>query len=258
MIAMGPPGPGPPDSPRSDDRLARPPMIPFLRSTIAAKLAMAVTGLLLTGFVIGHLSGNFLLFAGQNAINDYAQFLKKNPALLWGARIGLLVVFVLHILLAVQVKRGHRAARPIGYAFSRTVQADSASRTMLLSGLVILVYVIFHLAHFTLGYVDPESFHLRETLADGTTRHDVYNMVVAEFSNVGIVVVYIAGMVLLGMHLSHALKSVLQTLGLRSSALAPRVEFAASLVGWALAVAYSTIPAAVLLGLVTATTGEAS
>jgi succinate dehydrogenase / fumarate reductase flavoprotein subunit len=116
-------------------------MIPFLRSTLAAKLGMAVTGLLLTGFVIGHLSGNFLIFAGQDAINDYAEFLKKNVGLLWSARIGLLVVFAVHILLAIRVRNGNRSARPTRYAYEDTVQASAASRTMILSGLVILAYV---------------------------------------------------------------------------------------------------------------------
>jgi succinate dehydrogenase / fumarate reductase cytochrome b subunit len=233
-------------------------MIPFLRSTLAAKLGMAVTGLLLTGFVIGHLSGNFLIFAGQDAINDYAEFLKKNVGLLWSARIGLLVVFAVHILLAIRVRNGNRSARPTRYAYEDTVQASAASRTMILSGLVILAYVVFHLMHFTFGWIDPETYHLIEKTADGHERHDVYNMMVAEFSSVPIVCVYAIGMVLLGLHLSHALKSMLQTFGLRSPTWAPRVEWVMTLIGWLLAAAYTSIPVAVLLGIVQPTAANAS
>jgi succinate dehydrogenase / fumarate reductase cytochrome b subunit len=235
-------------------------MIPFLKSNIAAKLGMAVTGLLLVGFLIGHLSGNFLIFAGQDAINTYAAFLKKNLGLLWGARIGLVVMFVVHILLAIQVKRSHASARPIGYAFERTVQASRASRTMILSGVVILVYVLFHLAHFTLGVVDPETYHLVETMPDGAKRHDVFNMVVHEFSSVPIVAIYFVGMVLVGMHLSHSLKSMLQTLRAAQFRVgASRRVGDATLLGWLLAVGlHDSIPAAVLLGIVKATAGVRS
>jgi succinate dehydrogenase / fumarate reductase cytochrome b subunit len=233
-------------------------MFALLKSNLAAKLGMAITGLALVGFLVGHLTGNFLIFAGQDALNAYAYKLKSLPGLLWGARIGILVMFVVHILLAIRVKRSHAAARPVRYAYEKTVQASQASRTMILSGLVILAYVVFHLAHFTLGFVNGETYHLEQTMADGTKRHDVFNMVVADFQSIPIVATYLIGMVLVGMHLSHSLKSMLQTLGLRSAAWAPRVEFGCNLVGWVVAIAYMTIPIAVLLGIVQSTGGSAS
>ena len=225
-------------------------MIPFFRSTVAAKFGMAVTGLLLVGFVVGHLSGNLLVFAGQDAINDYAYFLQHNAPLLWGARIGLSVMLVTHVVLAIRVKRSHSAARPVAYAYENTVQASLASRTMAISGMVLLVYILFHLAHFTVGWVDGESYHLEQVMADGSKRHDVYNMVVRSFQYVPISLLYVLGMALLGMHLSHSLKSMLQTLGLRHAIWTPRIDVVLNLAGWVLAVGYSTIPVAVLLGIV--------
>lgn len=225
-------------------------MTAFFRSQVTAKFGMAVTGLLLVVFLIAHLSGNLLLFAGQDAFNDYAYYLKKNAPFLWAMRSGLLAVFVAHLWLAWRVKTSHRTARPVAYAYNNTVQASVASRTMILSGLVILAYVVFHLAHFTLGWITPETFHLTEKLPDGTERHDAYGMTVAGFSSIPLVLIYWAGMVVVGMHLSHALKSMLQTFGLRRSDWAPRIEFVVTLLGWLLVVAFSIIPAGVLLGIV--------
>jgi succinate dehydrogenase cytochrome b subunit len=122
-------------------------------SSLGSKYVMAITGLLLIGFVLGHMTGNLLIFAGPDALNGYAAALKARPALLWGARLGLLAVFVVHVLIGIRLALANKAARPTPYAYEDTLQASWASRHMMLTGLVLLAFVGYHLAHFTLGWV---------------------------------------------------------------------------------------------------------
>ncbi len=137
---------------------------PYFSSTVGTKVLVAVTGFLLTGFVFTHMLGNLQIFAGPAALNRYAQMLKDLGPLLWIARIGLLAVFLTHLGLAIKLKLRSRAARPVGYACPATVQASFASRSMILSGSVILLFVVFHLAHFTFGVVDSAKIASKENL----------------------------------------------------------------------------------------------
>ena len=198
---------------------------PFAVNTVGAKLLVAVTGLMLTGFVIAHLVGNLNVFAGQDAINNYALFLKKLGPLLWLARIGLLVVFLVHVLLVIKLKSMSAAARPIAYLHGRTVQASAAGRYMLLTGLVVLAFLLFHLAHFTFGWVkgaDVGGYRVNYLdLRDSSNaveggRHDVYSMVVYGFQNTVITVLYVVAQLALFLHLSHGFQSAFQTLGANS------------------------------------------
>ncbi|MEO0480612.1 MAG: succinate dehydrogenase cytochrome b subunit [Planctomycetota bacterium] len=223
----------------------------FLNSSIGAKVTMAVTGLALSGFVVGHLTGNLLVFSGREAMNDYAQWLKSLGGGLWIARGGLLAMFILHIATAIKLKRGHKQARPVGYAYQSTIQASQASRTMILSGLLVLGFVLMHLMHFTFRAIGDHGMP-EEVLADGTHRHDVFGMLVAGFENDLYVAVYTASMIVLGSHLSHGLHSLFQSLGLRHEAYTPLIEKAASAVAWLLALGFLTIPWAVRLGFVSA------
>lgn len=193
-------------------------LLPALTSTVGSKLLVALTGLALTGFVYIHMSGNLLVFAGPDALNDYAKFLKDHPVALWTGRIGLLAAFVVHIALALRLKRRNLAARPARYVREATVQASWASRHMALTGLLILVFVIYHLLHYTFGVVQsgvsssgkPMDFL---SLHDTRGRHDVYAMVVFGFRSLPIVVVYVAAQIVLGLHLSHGIASTFQSLG---------------------------------------------
>ncbi len=157
-------------------------VINLFKSSLGKKYIMAVTGLALFVFVIGHLLGNLQIFLGRDAVNTYAAFLKSVPELLWGARLGLLAMVGLHIWAAIQLTVANRSARPIGYADLRPSGASYASRTMIWSGLIVAAFIIYHLLHFTVGWVDPSFKELEETLVDGTTRHDVYAMLIAGFS----------------------------------------------------------------------------
>ncbi|MGE0128013.1 MAG: succinate dehydrogenase cytochrome b subunit [Blastocatellales bacterium] len=184
------------------------------RSSLGKKYVMAVTGLGLWVFVIIHLLGNLQIFLGPERLNAYGQALKSMPALLWGARIGLLTIGVLHVVAAAQLSRANRRARPISYADKKVVASTVAQRTMLISGLILLAFIIFHLAHFTFGWIDPEYLEFRDPLVP--SRHDVYLMMIVGFSNPLVSAFYVFSMGLLLLHLSHGVSSTFQSLGLRS------------------------------------------
>ena len=207
---------------------------------------MALTGAGLIGFTIIHLAGHFLMFAGPDAINSYAYGLKSNPAVLWGARSGLLAVFLVHILLAITLKLQNKKARgPVGYQYSNTVQASPASRTMIWTGLLVLAFLLFHLAHFTVMIVNPAYANLTDEMG----RHDVYSMMILGFQNVPTGIGYIVAMLILALHLSHGLPSMFQSLGWNS----PRFDAMFKRIGQAFAlvmfVGYSSLPVSVWLGL---------
>ena len=130
------------------------------RTSIGAKAVMAITGAMLFLFLIGHLAGNLLIFKGQDAINSYAQGLQNLGAGLWVIRLGLLAVFLLHIATAMRLHHGNREARPVAYYHEDTVKATWASRYMMMTGLVVLAFVIYHLLHFTFHQFAPRGIGL--------------------------------------------------------------------------------------------------
>lgn len=214
----------------------------LFNSPVGAKMLMAVTGLMLTGFVLAHLSGNLLIYAGPEKFNAYAQGLQSLGALLWIARGGLLAAFLLHLFLAFKLTSENKAARPIRYAHEATIEATWASRYMIHTGLVTLAFVIFHLAHYTFRVTDP-SF---ASLAEG----DVYGMVVAGFSNPVVSGFYLFAMLTLALHLRHGVSSLFQSLGLYHGNLNPITEKLGPLVAAIVFIGFSSIPLAVLAGIV--------
>jgi succinate dehydrogenase / fumarate reductase cytochrome b subunit len=202
------------------------------QSSLGKKYVMAVTGLGLFLFVIIHMLGNMQIFLGQDKLNGYAELLKSNPLVLWGARIGLLTIVTVHIVSALQLARLNRQARPVGYAVGKPVASTFAQRTIL--------------AHYTLGLVDP-SLH---TLLDSKGRPDVYGMVVAGFSNPVVSVFYIVSMGLLLLHLSHGVSSLFQSLGLRNRKTFGFFDKLAKVAALVLFLGNSAIPVAVLLKLI--------
>jgi succinate dehydrogenase / fumarate reductase cytochrome b subunit len=201
---------------------------------------MALTGLVLAGFVLGHMTGNLLMFKSPAAINAYAKWLHENVALLWTARSVLLISVFAHIWVGIQLALENRAARAGGPAAEATRRATIGSRTMPYSGVVILGFVIFHLLHFTLKAV---------ALGDVSYGDDVYKMVVAGFSCKTVAVFYIISMLLLCLHLSHGVSSVFQTLGLRNERWRGRLDVIALAYAWIVALGFISIPLAVLTGV---------
>ncbi len=205
---------------------------------------MAATGLALTGFVLIHMLGNLQIFLGRDALNHYAHFLQEATELLWLARIVLLTCFVVHIGLAVVLTLENRAARPARYRHEDTVQASLASRTMMITGLVTLAFVIYHLMHFTFAAAHPQYYYL----IDDHGRHDVYSMVVLSYRNFPIAAAYMLAMLALAFHLSHGVQSLFQSLGLNHPKYTPLLRKASAAVGLLVLFGNSVIPVACFMG----------
>lgn len=222
-------------------------------SSLGKKYLMALSGIALWIFVIGHLLGNLQVFLGPDKINAYAAFLKSQPGMLWGARLGLLVVVGMHIASAISLSAMNKAARPVEYQNGRAPHAASyASRTMLMSGLIIAAFIVYHLLHYTalvpavnLTGVDFASYH--ET-AHGADRHDVYRMLIVGFRQPVVAGFYLIAVGLLCLHLSHGLSAMCQSLGVTRIPRAVRDVYAKAF-GLLLFLGYASIPVAVLCGL---------
>ena len=198
-------------------------------------------------FVLGHLLGNLQIFLGPEWINGYAEHLRELGPLLWIIRGGLLLVVLLHIYYTIQLAIENRRARPERYRRKDTVKATLASRSMALSGLVLLAFIIYHLLQFTIRVTDPRFSVLPK---DSLGHNDVYSMMVLGFSSPLESGFYILAMFLLTLHLSHGSSSFFQSLGLNNQKLAPRLELGGKIFAWLLFFGYTSIPTAVLLGWV--------
>jgi succinate dehydrogenase / fumarate reductase, cytochrome b subunit len=221
-------------------------VLAVFRSSIGRKALMAVTGFGLLGYVIAHMIGNFQVYQGPDALNAYAKMLKGMPGLLWVVRVTLLLLFAAHIYLGITLYLENRAARPVGYVRFQYEQANIATRTMLLSGLVILVFVVFHLLHFTLGGVQPQNFAGR----DAAGRHDVYSMVVRGFRNPVITITYVVAQLVLGLHLYHAVPSMFQSIGWKHPRYNPLIEKLGLIVALLIVIGNISMPLSILFGIV--------
>ena len=219
----------------------------FYRSSIGKKMIVALTGVILMLFVIGHLLGNLQIFLGPRWVNDYAQHLRDLGPLLWAVRITLLVAVFLHIYFTVSLALDNRRARPQGYKKRDYIRASYASRHMVVSGLVVLAFVVFHLLHFTGRKFDP---HFPLLKNDPLNHYDVYSMMVYGFQNVYVSGFYVLGLFLLALHLSHGSSSFFQSLGLNDKKLTPRLAFGGRIFAWLLFAGYTSIPLAILIGLI--------
>jgi succinate dehydrogenase / fumarate reductase, cytochrome b subunit len=216
------------------------------RSAVGKKAVMAVTGILLFGFVLVHMVGNLKLYEGPQVLNSYAGFLRTvgSPAiptsgLLWLARAILLVAVVLHMWAAWQVTMMSRAARPQGYGRRDFVEASYASRTMRWGGVIILLFVVYHLLDLTFGTVNPSFRH-----------GDVYHNVVASFSVWWVAAFYVVAQVALGFHLYHGLWSLFQSLGWNHPRFNGWRRGFATAFAWIITVGNISFPLAVLAGVV--------
>ncbi len=195
-------------------------------------------------FVVGHLLGNLQIFLGADWLNAYAKHLMEWPLLLWPMRVILAICLVAHMTMGVRLAIENKAARPVPYGAKATVRASLASRTMLFSGLAISFFILFHLAHFTLGKIHPEHFHLTDALG----RHDVYSMVILSFRHVWTSFFYILAVFFLSLHLSHGASSIFQSLGLMSEKCRPLADRVAAVLSIFLFIGYASIPLASWFG----------
>jgi succinate dehydrogenase / fumarate reductase cytochrome b subunit len=218
-------------------------------SSLGKKYVMAATGLLMFLFVIGHLAGNLQVFLGPESINRYGHFLQTNPELIWPARIVLLVGLVLHVWAAVKLSQENKAARPIAYASWKPVGSTYASRTMLMSGIIIFVFIVYHLLHFTaeVRYINLTGRNFVD-FTDPEKRHDIFKMMVVGFNNPWVSAFYVLGMALLCLHLSHGVSSMFQSLGWKNKVYGPCLDKLARIIAVLIFLGYSSIPAAILFG----------
>jgi succinate dehydrogenase / fumarate reductase cytochrome b subunit len=214
----------------------------YWSSSIGKKLVVAITGIVLVLFLAGHLSGNMLMYVGREAFNEYAHFLHTmlHGAGVWIARIVLLTMLILHVVATICLTRQNRAARQ-PYEYKATIQASKSSRVMIISGLTILAFVIFHILHYTVR-VDAQLAQLGE--------NDPFEMVVVGFKNPLVVIFYIISMTLLCSHLSHGVASIFQTLGVRSKKAISAINAFAKLYTVAIWVGFVSIPISVLVGFI--------
>jgi succinate dehydrogenase / fumarate reductase cytochrome b subunit len=211
----------------------------FWRSLVGKKVIMAATGVILFLFVVGHLLGNLQIFEGPERLNAYSAFLKRTGEILWAVRLVLLAALVLHVVASVQVSLASRRARPVAYTVKKSIETSYAARTMIWSGPLIFLYVVYHLAMFTFLVTGP-----------GYSPTDVYRNEVLAFRVPAISAVYVVAILFLGLHLYHGVWSMLHTLGASNPRYRVLRRTVAPAVAIAITAGYIAIPVAVLAGLV--------
>jgi len=215
----------------------------LLDTTIGKKIVMALSGLVWFGFALGHMAGNLQIFLGPEAFNGYSVGLHEMAGLLWTARTVMFVAFVLHVITALQLIARSAAARPVGYRKLDRRKSSFASLSMKFTGITLLFFVLYHLAHFTFPGV-----------AMGAYEHQHYSMVYSNFVNgfsiPWVVALYVAAMIALGLHLYHGSVSLFQSLGVnhprRNAAIRQTAQFVALIITFG----NIFLPLSVLLGLV--------
>jgi len=225
----------------------------FLQSTLGLKLLMAATGIILVGFVLIHMLGNLQIFipfdgeSGQASIDKYGYLLKSNAVVLWGARLTLLGAVMGHIFAAVKLTNRSNSARPRNYELHRWFSDSYAVRTMRWGGVIVLLFVIYHLLHFTVG-VDAALFTKVEHCSTETCF--VRENVIRGFQQPFISVFYMIAQVALGLHLTHGVWSLFRTLGFTSSHWNERSRVLAMVVGGLITLGNIAIPLSILMGIV--------
>ena len=211
----------------------------YFRSSIGKKQMMAISGLAMVLFLFAHLSGNMLVFMGPQAINDYSDFLHHlgHGAALWATRIGLLAAVVIHFITVVQLVIENRRARQVAY--DAPLHADTrsfATKSMRVTGMIILVYIGWHLYDYTLT---PHT--MDNSVVDGVYL-GLYGHLYNSFLNPARVIGYVIAMIALGLHLSHSIQSVFQTFGFNHPVYTPKIKKASLLIGVVLAIGFSSVP----------------
>jgi succinate dehydrogenase / fumarate reductase cytochrome b subunit len=211
----------------------------FWTTTVGKKAVMAVSGVILAGFVFAHLLGNLQIFLGPDQFNGYARTLRHLPELVWPTRVILLIMVILHIWSSLQLAVVKSEARPVGYVKHTSIGSSYASRTMYLSGPVIAAFVVYHLMQFTFG-------------VGGTPyqQFDAYGNVIQGFRVPAVSIFYIIAVALLCLHLRHGLWSLFQSLGFSHPRHTPRIRRAASIIALFIFFGFVSIPVAVMLKVI--------
>jgi succinate dehydrogenase / fumarate reductase cytochrome b subunit len=216
------------------------------QSSVGRKIIMAVTGIVLVAFVCVHLLGNSSIFVGAGALNAYAQKLHSLGPFVWVFRLVMLAAFAIHIFFGIQLTIENKAATPEKNVQVKRLKTGFGAETMVVSGLVLLAFVIYHLLHFTVRVTNPDIY----IPLGGHGMVDVYQMVVLGFKNAFAVVLYMVAMGFLFLHVAHGFQSLFQTLGLSNDKSLPVMGTISKLVGVVLLLGYISIPMLIVLGLV--------
>ncbi|MDQ1265753.1 MAG: succinate dehydrogenase / fumarate reductase, cytochrome b subunit [Bacteroidota bacterium] len=257
----------------------------YLKSTILSKFVMALTGVILVAFITGHTVGNMQIFLGRDTFNTYAHFLQSLGELLWVIRIVLILSLIFHIITSVKLKLQNYSATPQKYEVKRYIKATLTGRTMIWTGIMVFAFLVYHLLHFTVGITDPENFNKQEyfrkdafiimkqfqghvmphpspnsIMIDNNPyskldniafeRHDVYYGVVKGFRQPLVTLFYVIGVILMGFHLSHAIQSMFQTLGINNPKYNGFLRGIGPALSTIIVVCLISIPVSILLGLV--------
>ncbi len=219
----------------SDNRVNR--ALRFYEAPIGKKVVMAVTGVILFGFVFVHMAGNLQIFLGAEAFDAYGRLLRTEPALLWLARLILLGSVILHVVAAIQLSLLKKKARPVEYRKKENVDSSLASRTMIWSGILVALFIVYHIMNLTLGAVGLpfEEGH-------------VFDNAVATFRIPSISLAYIAAMILLGFHLNHGVWSMFQSLGVSNPRYSAGLKRFANIFSILVVLGFISIPIAIMAG----------
>ena len=223
-------------------------MLGFYRSTIGKKIIMAVSGLIGIGFVIAHMAGNLQVFVGADKINAYGGLLHGPLAeVTWGLRVVLIVAVALHVLMAVQLTQRALSARPVSYEQREPQVSTLASRTMRWGGVLLVVFIVVHILHFTTQRIDPAGWAGK---TDAVGHRDIYGNIVASFHLWWVTTFYVAAMIALGLHLYHGAWSSLRTLGYAKPSGHPlkrRIAIGVAVIVWA---GFTLVPLGVVAGVI--------
>ncbi len=217
----------------------------FLSSTVGRKILMAITGFFLILFLCVHLLGNSFIYF--DLINTYGERLHSLPPLVFAARIGMVILFAIHIYLGITMTLENNAARPQAYTVKKSLRATFAGKTMIWTGLVIAAFLIYHILHFAMKITNPDISHG----IDMHGRDDVFQMIVLSFKNICIAGTYVVALIAVFLHLFHGTQSFVQTFGLNSDASIPVVEKTGKGIAFILFLGYVSIPVAIILGILT-------
>lgn len=219
----------------------------LLKNSVGRKLVMSVSGLAMIVFVIAHLLGNASIYAGPDGINAYAKALRSFGPLAWSVRITMIFMFVLHICYGTKLTIENRAAKPDAYAVRNNLETTFAGRNMIWTGLLIALFLIYHLLHFTFQVIPPKFPAV--AYFDWRGRPDVFMMVVSGLSNLFVSMLYISALAALGLHLAHSIQSSLQTIGVSNERTLPAIMKAGTLAAIIIFLGYAAIPLAILSGI---------
>lgn len=217
-----------------------------IQSSVGRKIIMAVTGIVLIAFICVHLLGNSSIFIGADALNAYAQKLHSLGPVVWIFRLVMLFVFVVHIIFGIQLSLENSAAKPEKNVQIKRLRTGFAAQTMVISGLVLLAFVVYHILHFTVRVPGMGVYEMNPA----THMVNVYTMVVQGFNQAFTVLLYVVGMIFLALHVSHGFQSFWQSLGANNDRTLPAFVSISKVFAVIVLLGYSSIPLLIIFGLV--------